>query len=81
MTYLFKHAFTQEAAYRSLLTARRRELHQHVALALEVLFVERLEEHYGQLAYHFFEAAQSDEGDKTIDYAVRAGARAMALAA
>jgi predicted ATPase len=80
-TYLFKHAFTQEAAYRSLLTARRRELHQHVALALEALFVERLEEHYGQLAYHFFEAAQSDEGDKTIDYAVRAGARAMALAA
>jgi class 3 adenylate cyclase/DNA-binding CsgD family transcriptional regulator len=80
-TYLFKHAFTQEAAYCSLLTTRRRELHQRVALALESLFVERLEEHYGQLAHHFFEAAQSDEVDKTIDYAVRAGARAMALAA
>jgi class 3 adenylate cyclase/DNA-binding CsgD family transcriptional regulator/tetratricopeptide (TPR) repeat protein len=80
-TYLFKHAFTQEAAYRSLLMARRRELHQSVALALEALCVERLEEHYGQLAYHFFEAAQGDEGDKTIAYAVRAGARAMALAA
>ena len=30
-TYLFKHALTQEAAYRSLLTAQRRELHHRVA--------------------------------------------------
>ena len=30
-TYLFKHALTQEAAYRSLLTAQRQELHHRVA--------------------------------------------------
>ena len=30
-TYLFKHALTQEVAYRSLLTAQRRDLHHRVA--------------------------------------------------
>ena len=80
-TYLFKHAFTQEAAYRSLLTLRRYDLHRRVALALESLCVDRPEEYYGQLAHHFLEAAQGAEVDKGIDYARRAGARAMTLAA
>ena len=80
-TYLFKHAFTQEAAYRSLLMPRRCDLHRRVALALESLFADRLEEYYGQLAHHFLEAAQGVEVDKAIDYARRAGARAMTLAA
>src|SRR5262245_11554381 len=40
LTYLFKHALTQEVAYRSLLTAQRRELHHRVAVTLETLFVD-----------------------------------------
>jgi predicted ATPase/DNA-binding CsgD family transcriptional regulator len=79
-TYLFKHAFTQEAAYRSLLTPRRRELHRRVVLALEALFPDCLEEHYGALAHHCLEAVPNVEVDKAIDYAVQAGARAMVLA-
>ena len=43
-TYLFKHAFTQEAAYRSRLTPRRRDIHRRVAPALEALFPDRLQE-------------------------------------
>jgi hypothetical protein len=39
-TYLFKHAFTQATAYRSLLTPRRRDIHRRVVLALEALFSE-----------------------------------------
>ena len=46
-TYVFKHAFTQDAAYRGLLTTRRQELHHRVAVTLEALFPDRLEEHYG----------------------------------
>jgi tetratricopeptide (TPR) repeat protein len=52
-----------------------------VALALETLFADRLEEYYGQLAHHFLEAADGIAMDKAIDYARRAGARAMTLAA
>ncbi len=57
-TYVFKHAFTQEAAYRSLLTTRRRELHHRVAVTLEALFPDRLEEHCGPLAHHYCQAAR-----------------------
>jgi class 3 adenylate cyclase/DNA-binding CsgD family transcriptional regulator len=80
-TYLFKHAFTQDAAYRSLLTARRQALHHRVAVTLEALFPDRLEEHYGSLAHHYLEAAQGDEVAKAIAYARRAGDRNMALPA
>lgn len=80
-TYLFKHAFTQEASYRSLLTTRRRDLHHRVAVTIEALFSDRLEEHYGQLVHHLFEAAQPADVDKAIEYATHAGARNMALPA
>ena len=80
-TYVFKHAFTQDAAYRGLLTARRQELHHRVAVTLEALFPDRLEEHYGPLAHHYLEAAQGDEVAKAIAYARRAGDRNMALPA
>jgi predicted ATPase/class 3 adenylate cyclase len=79
--YVFKHAFTQEAAYRSLLTARRRALHHRIAVTLEALFPDRLEEHYGQLAHHYVESAQDEALAKAIDYAVKAGNRNMALPA
>ncbi len=49
MTYLFKHAITQEVTYQSLLFAQRRQLHQAVATSLEVLAPDATE----QLAYHF----------------------------
>ena len=80
-TYMFKHAFTQDAAYHSLLTTRRQELHHRVAVMLEALFPDRLEEHYGSLAHHYLEAAQGDEVAKAIAYAQRAGDRNMALPA
>lgn len=80
-TYLFKHALTQEVAYRSLLTAQRQALHHRVAVTLETLFPDRLEEYYGQLAHHFYEAAQEDEVARAVEYAVRAGERHMALPA
>src|SRR5262245_19280229 len=80
-TYLFKHALTQEVTYRSLLTAQRQALHHRVAVTLETLFPDRLEEYYGQLAHHFSEAAQEDAVAKAVEYAVRAGERHMALPA
>ncbi len=80
-TYIFKHAFTQEAAYRSLLTARRRVLHHRVAVTLETLFPDRLEEHYGQLAHHYVESSGDEALAKAIEYAVKAGDRNMALPA
>ncbi len=80
-TYVFKHAFTREAAYRSLLAARRRTLHHRVAVTLEALFSDRPEEHYGQLAHHYTESAREQALEKAITFAVKAGDRSMALPA
>ena len=51
--YNFKHALTQEVAYKSLLSDRRRALHDRAASALEELSAEQLDDHYGELAHHY----------------------------
>ncbi|MBN1890391.1 MAG: tetratricopeptide repeat protein [Thermoflexales bacterium] len=75
LEYLFKHTLTQEAAYQSLLYARRRELHRRVGDYIEARYAASLAEHYGTLARHF------DEGqawDKAFAYALQAGRKAQA---
>ena len=42
--YAFRHPLTQEVAYRSQLSDRRRHVHREVALAIEQLYPERLDE-------------------------------------
>ena len=73
LTYIFKHIVTQEAAYQTLLFAQRRALHQTVALALERLSRERIEEQVEVLAYHWERSAAPK---KAVPYLVRAGQRA-----
>ncbi len=51
--YAFKHALTHDVAYKSLLTERRRMLHERTAQAIEELFGEQLQDHLTELAHHF----------------------------
>jgi adenylate cyclase len=51
--YLFRHPLTHEVAYRSQLTARRRRVHREVALAIEQLHPERLDELAALVAQHW----------------------------
>ncbi|MGO9059463.1 MAG: adenylate/guanylate cyclase domain-containing protein [Candidatus Binataceae bacterium] len=51
--YTFKHALTQEVAYNSVLTARRRMLHGRIGVALEKLHADRLEDHLPELGHHY----------------------------
>jgi tetratricopeptide (TPR) repeat protein len=71
--YIFKHAVIQDVAYHSLLVQRRKELHRAVALAIEELFPDRLGEHDGELAHHFF---QAEAWQKAMEYSDLAGRRA-----
>ncbi len=41
-TFQFRHTLTQETVYESLLRARRREIHAHVARAYEAVYPDRL---------------------------------------
>jgi predicted ATPase len=71
--YTFKHALTHDVAYNSLLTDRRKLLHERTAQAIEELYVERLEDHLIELAHHF---DRSGNVPKAVEYLGRTGARA-----
>ncbi len=70
LSYIFNHALTQEAAYDSLLKAKRAELHRRVAEAIENLSGDQLEQNAAVLALHY-ERARIDA--KAFTYAVLAG--------
>jgi class 3 adenylate cyclase len=74
LEYLFKHALTQEAAYESLLTQRRKEIHHTVAESIENVFKDKIHEFYGMLAYHY---SNAENLDKAEEYMVKAGEEAL----
>jgi tetratricopeptide (TPR) repeat protein len=51
--YTFKHPLTRQIADESLLSERRKLLHQRVGQAIESLYAENLDDHYSELARHF----------------------------
>ncbi len=72
--FAFRHALTRQAIYTQLLARERRLLHRTIAETLEqhASGVLRLEE----LAAHFYQAGV---WDKVVDYAQRAGEKALQL--
>ena len=76
--YQFGHALFQQYVYQSLSAHKRRQLHQQVAQALEMLYADQLDEIAVQLAHHFTQAA---DREKAARYLRRAGDRARHSAA
>lgn len=74
--YRFNHGLIQEAAYRTLLRSRRREIHRRVGEVIERRFSTRLEEFNAELAFHFYEGR---DDEKALHYAVLAGDAAYRL--
>src|SRR5271166_471734 len=72
--YTFKHALTQEVAYNSVLTDRRRTIHERIGLAIEEFFANSLDDHFGELAYHY---GHSGNRIKAVDYLTRAGTQTL----
>ncbi len=72
--YLFKHALTQEVAYSTVLQERRKALHERIGHAIERLYRDNLEEHYGELARHY---QRSSNTEKAIHYLHVAGQQAV----
>jgi tetratricopeptide (TPR) repeat protein len=87
LEYVFKHVFTQESVYNSLLRTDRRQLHQQVGEALETLFAPTLA---GQtqpdapgdlpllLAHHFETAGDTERALKYLKIAAAAAAASYA---
>jgi DNA-binding SARP family transcriptional activator len=77
----FAHALIRDASYHRLSRSRRVQLHRQVGEALEALYSSDLHAHLAELAHHFFESAAGGDGEKAVDYARRAGARAVGVLA
>jgi class 3 adenylate cyclase len=76
--YRFAHALVRTTLYESLTAARKIALHRRVAQAIEALYEGALDDHLPALAHHWAKAsAPVTDTAKAVDYAVRAGDRAL----
>jgi class 3 adenylate cyclase/tetratricopeptide (TPR) repeat protein len=75
VTYVFKHALVQEAAYNSLLRGKRGELHERIAATLEARFPDTAPE---VIARHYTAAGSAT---RAVPYWRKAGHAALARAA
>ncbi|HYG63186.1 MAG TPA: AAA family ATPase, partial [Thermoanaerobaculia bacterium] len=78
--YFFKHGLTQEAVYQTLLTSRRRALHDSAGEAFETLYSDRLEEVYNRLAYHYSKAEAPARAVRYLALSAEKAARGYAHA-
>jgi class 3 adenylate cyclase/tetratricopeptide (TPR) repeat protein len=76
--YTFRHALIQDAAYLSLLKARRHDFHRRIAEALRRWFPETDETQPELIAHHYTEAGLAAPA---IDWWLRAGRKALARSA
>ena len=69
-SYLFKHALVQDAAYSTLLRARRQDLHARVAAVLDQRFADLVERQPELLAHHL---AAAGEASRAVAQWLKAG--------
>jgi class 3 adenylate cyclase/tetratricopeptide (TPR) repeat protein len=79
LAFMFKHALTQDVAYGSLLTQRRRDLHRRIGAAIEELYADRLAEHYAVLGHHFARAEDWPRAADCLENAADQAAAAFAI--
>jgi transcriptional regulator with AAA-type ATPase domain/tetratricopeptide (TPR) repeat protein len=73
VSYVFRHALTQEVAYQDQREPQRQALHARIGEAIELVYADRLSEHFGVLAYHFTRARR---WEKALDYLLAAARQA-----
>ncbi len=74
--YIFRHALLRDAAYSMQLQIRQRELHGTAVSAMEKIYRDNLEPHFGELAYH---AEKADLREKALHYLRLAGKASLSL--
>jgi DNA-binding SARP family transcriptional activator len=77
--YSFSHTLIRETLYEGMSTTRRARLHRRVGTALEA--TTGSSRNLGALAHHFTLAADPEDSELAIRYALEAGQEAMAMLA
>ena len=75
-TYIFKHALTRDVVYESILTRKRKILHEKIGDAIKHLYADRIEEQYELLAHHY---ALSEHWEKAVHFGRLAAEKAYNL--
>jgi tetratricopeptide (TPR) repeat protein len=78
--YIFKHALTRKVVYDSILTRKKKILHEAIGNAIEKLSEDSIERQYGVLAEHFISSGNYQKGAKFSRLAERAAEKAASLA-
>jgi DNA-binding SARP family transcriptional activator len=76
--YTFAHALIRETLYEGMSQPRRARIHRRVGLALEASGPQR---HANALAHHFTQAAEPEDADRAIRYALQASEEATRMLA
>ena len=72
--YSFADVIVRDVLHDEVSLLRHMKLHDSVGCALEKVYAEKIDEHLGELAYHFLEGGNKD---KTLDYFLKAGEKAQ----
>jgi len=70
----FADILVRDVVYEEVSLLKRKKLHGVVGCALEKAYAKKIDEHFGELAYHFLE---SGDKDKALDYFLKAAERAQ----
>ena len=77
--FIFKHALTQEVVYDSILTRKKKELHNKIGKTIEQLYKDNLQDHYGVLTEHFISSENYEKGADYSKLAERKAEKAASL--
>jgi tetratricopeptide (TPR) repeat protein len=78
-TYIFKHALSREVVYDSIITTRKKRLHEEIANAIENLYKDNIGEHYEILAEHFITGGNNEKGAEYCRLAARKAEKAASV--
>ncbi len=72
--YSFADVIVRDVVHEEVSLLRHKRLHGVVGCALEKVYAKNIDEHLGELAYHFLE---SGDKEKALDYFLKAGEKAQ----
>jgi len=78
-THIFKHALTRDVVYDSILTRRKKELHDEIGQAVEELYKDNINEHYEVLAEHYIASENYEKAAKYSKLSAKKATKAVSL--
>jgi len=74
--YCFADIIVRDVVHEEVSRLRHKKLHSAAGFALEKVYTKKIDEHLGELAYHFLEGG---DRDKALDYFLKAGEKAAKI--